>query len=96
MPLTNGKKGKQQLNMVPTIQANNVHQTISQYDIVKYLHAAAFRPVVAMWVKSIGKGFFVTVLVLTDEKVKNYFPKSEATALGNLDQSLKNKRSTTY
>lgn len=49
-----------------------------------------------MWFKAIEKGLFVTFPGLTVKKVKKYLPKSEATALGNLDQSRKNQRSATY
>ena len=95
MPLKNGKIGKQKLKVSPTRQDNNMHQTISQDELVKYLHTAALSLVVSTWIKYIEKGFLVTRPGLMVKKVKKYPLKSEARALGHLDQSQKNQISMT-
>ena len=95
MTLANGSMDKQQLDVLPKMHTKNVHHTSIQDDIIQYLHAAAFSPVVSMWVKFIEKGFFVTWPGLTIEKVKKDLPKIEATALGHLDQNWKDQRSMT-
>ena len=72
VPLKNGRKGKQHMNVVPTRLAKNVHQTSSQAELVKYLHATSFIPMVATWVKAIENVLFVTWTGLAVKNVKKY------------------------
>ena len=61
---------------------------------MQYLHAAAFSPVPATWIKAIQKGFFMSWPGLTAKAVAKHLPKSVATSKGHLDQTQKNIRST--
>lgn len=74
--------------------ANNVYESTTIADTVAYLHAAAFSPVMSMFVAAIQKGFFATWPGLSADNVRTHLPKSIATALGHLDQQRKNLRST--
>jgi hypothetical protein len=63
-------------------------------DRIAFLHAAAGYPVVSTWIRAIQQGFFTTWPGLTTQTVKQYLPKSLITALGHLDQTRSNARST--
>ena len=61
---------------------------------MQYLHAAAFSPVPATWIKAIQKGFFTSWPGLTAKAVSKHLPKSIDTSKGHLDQTQNNFRST--
>ena len=82
LTLVNRRSVKQQLNVVPTRHANNVHQTSSEAELMQYWHTASFSPVVSTWVKSIEKGLLVKGPVLMVEKVKKVPPKKRGNAIG--------------
>jgi hypothetical protein len=75
-------------------QANSILPTGTIADTVKFLHKACFSPATSTFIKAIEHGNFATWLMLTSENVKKYLPKSEATAMGHLDQQRKNTLST--
>jgi hypothetical protein len=70
-------------------QANNILPAGTIADTVKFLHQACFSPATSIFIKTIEHGNFVTWPMLTSENVKKYLPKSEATAMGHLDQQQK-------
>ena len=74
--------------------SNNVHTLSTKSDIMKYLHRAAFSPVISTWTITITAGFFTTWPGLTSALVRKHLPKSLATAKGHLRQDRKNVRST--
>ena len=61
---------------------------------MQYLHAAAFSPVPATWIKAIQKGFSTSWPGLTAKAIAKNLPKSIATSKGHLDQTRNNIRST--
>jgi hypothetical protein len=63
-------------------------------DTIAYLHACCFRPITDTWLKSIPNGHFATWPSVTVENVRKYLGKSDATAMGNLNQIRQNIRST--
>ena len=75
-------------------QANSILPAGTIADTVKFLHQACFSPATSTFIKAIEHGNFATWPMLTSENVKKYLPKSEATAMGHLDQQRKNTLST--
>ena len=71
-------------------QANSILPAGTIADTVKFLHQACFSPATSTFIKAIEHGNFATWPMLTSENVKKYLPKSEATAMGHLDQQRKN------
>ena len=45
-------------NTTTEIKINNMHQTSSISDLIQYLHAAYFIPVLSTWIEAIDDGFF--------------------------------------
>ena len=63
-------------------------------DQVRYLHHAAFSPVVSTRTAAIDVGYYTTRTSLTSQLVRKHLPKALATAQGNSRQQQKNVRST--
>jgi hypothetical protein len=63
-------------------------------DTMKFLLMACFSPSTSTLICAIDKGNFATWPMFTSKNVKKHLPKSEATALGHLDQERKNTQST--
>ena len=74
-------------------QLNSVYSTTTIAALVKFLHAAAFSPVVSTWIKAIKNGFFQSWPGLTATAVHKHFPHSVASTKGHMDQTRKNIRS---
>jgi hypothetical protein len=55
---------------------------------------ACFSPSTSTLIRAINNGNFATWPMFTSENIKKHLPKSEATALGHLDQQRKNTQST--
>jgi hypothetical protein len=77
-----------------TEHVNSVMPAGTIADTVDFLHKACFSPSMSTFIKAIENGHFSTWPMLTSENVKKYLPKSEATAMGHLDQQRKNTQST--
>ena len=92
--MENKGKNKQIPITRPTQQLNNLYHIATISEKVKYLHAAAFIPVVSMWLKVIEKEFFLTCPGLSVEQVNHHIPKSLATEKRHIDQTVRNIRST--
>jgi hypothetical protein len=73
---------------------NNAYRTQSIPDFVKFLHATAFSPTKATWLKAIKQGFYQSWPGLTHAAAGKYFPTSMDMHKGHMDQSRKNVRST--
>jgi hypothetical protein len=81
--------------MVSSIgMANGAFSNQLKSNALKFLHAACFSPTTATWTKAINHGFFCSWPMLTAKTVRQHLPKSVATAMGHMDQSRKNQRST--
>ena len=89
LPLTNqDNAGPQTLP-----ESHNAYKTTTEAEHMQHLHAAAFSPVPATWIKAIQKGFFTSWPGLTAKVVAKYLPESIAISKGYLDQTQKNIRS---
>ena len=62
-------------------------------DLVRYLHRAAFSPVISTLIKAIDAGYYTTCPGLTSKIVRKHLPKALATAQGHLHQQRQNNRS---
>ena len=77
-----------------TSQANATLPTLNLEEHIKYLHQCAFSPAPRTWIQAVKKGHFKTWPGVTVDAIRRYLPKSEATAMGRLDQQRKNTQST--
>jgi hypothetical protein len=83
------------LPLTPKPRANlSTLATQTARDRIAFLHAAAGYPVQSTWTQAIDKGFFATWPGLTTAAVTRHLPKSLVTALGHMDQTRANSRST--
>ena len=90
LPLTNHDNTGPQ---TPT-ESHNAYTTTTKVERMQYLHAAAFSPVPATWIKAIQKGVFTSWTGLTAKAVAKHLPKAIATSKGHLDKTRNNIRST--
>jgi hypothetical protein len=76
------------------VQCNHAHDNNNQKDLINYLHAACFSPVISTWSKAIKNGIFSSWPGLNEHIVENHFSKSTSTAEGHLNQQRQNARTT--
>ena len=74
-------------------QCHALHQVSGKENTLKYLHAAAFSPVLETWAKAVDKGFFASWPGLTAKDIRK-LPKSIATCMGHMTQTKHGVRST--
>ena len=75
-------------------QANSVYDLPSTEEAVKWMHAVCGYPVKSTWIKAIKAGNYVGWPMLTERNVKKYYPETNETPKGHLNQARKNVRST--
>ena len=75
-------------------QANSVYDLPSIEQGIKWMHAVCGYPVKSTWLKAIKAGNFIGWPLLTEKNVSKYFPESDETTKGHLNQTRKNVRST--
>ena len=63
-------------------------------EMITYLHAACFYPVVSTWKAAIEQGHFKTWPGLTCKNIDKYLEKIEVTTLGHMKQTFQNFQST--
>ena len=73
---------------------NNVYELPSTKQIIQFHHATAGFSTKAMWLKAIKAGFYATWLMLTAITVIKYFPESEETQKGHMQQNRQGIQST--
>jgi hypothetical protein len=56
-------------------QAHSVYECTKKWDVVRFLHAAAFSPVQDTWLKAIRAGHFATWPGLTEDLVRKHLRK---------------------
>ncbi len=88
-PLKLTKKAKQALR-----QANSMYDLPSIEQAVKWMHAVCGYPVKSMWMRAIRAGNYVGWPMLTEKNVSKYYPESDETLKGHMNQARKNVRST--
>jgi hypothetical protein len=76
------------------LQANSVYDLPSTKQAIKWMHAVCGYPVKSTWLKAIKAGNYMGWPMLTEQKVKKYYPKTIKTAKGHLNQTRKNVRTT--
>ena len=79
---------------VHTAYAHSAYKMSNKVDLVRYLHRAAFSPVISTWAKDIDAGYYTTWPVLTSQLVLKHLPKAITTAQGHLRQQRRNFCST--
>jgi hypothetical protein len=94
------QRGQWQLRH-PSKQARNaLRQANSVYDLplteqaIKWMHAICGYPVKLTWLKAIKAGNYVGWLMLNKRNVQKYYPKTNETPKGHLNQTRKNVQST--
>ena len=74
--------------------AHNLFELPSIREGIRYLHASLGFPVKSTWLKAIRAGNFAGWPLVTVENVHKYFPESEETPMGHLNQQRQHVRST--
>jgi hypothetical protein len=75
-------------------QANSVYDLLSIKQAIKWMHAICGYPVKSTWIKAVKAGNFVGWLLLTEKNINKYYPKTDETPKGHMNQQHKNVRST--
>jgi hypothetical protein len=76
-------------------KAHSVSKCTNKWDLVRFLHTAAFSPVQDTWLKAIRAGHFTTWPGFTEDMVRKHLPIESATVKGYLSQQRKYLRSIT-
>ncbi|MGV7235206.1 MAG: hypothetical protein ACQ9ET_03015, partial [Nitrosomonadaceae bacterium] len=75
-------------------QANSVYDLPSTEQAIKWMHAVCGYPVKSTWLKAIKAGNYVGWPMLTEQNVNKYYPETNETPKGHMNQTRKNVRST--
>ena len=88
-PRRPSKKAKKYLH-----QANSVYDLPSTEEAIKWMHAVCGYPVKSTWLKAIKAGNYTGWPMLTERNVQKYYPETNETPKGHMNQARKNVRST--
>ncbi|KAL7504188.1 hypothetical protein ACHAXN_001875 [Cyclotella atomus] len=83
------KKARQTLR-----QANSVYDLPSIEQAIKWMNAVCGYPVKSTWLKAVKAGNFVGWPLLTEKNISKYYPETDETPKGHMNQQRKNIRST--
>ena len=75
-------------------QANSVYDLPSTEQAVKWMQAVCGYPVKLTWLKEIKAGNFVGWPIITERNVNKYYPDTNETPKGHMNQTKMNIRST--
>ena len=75
-------------------QANSVYDLPSIEQAIKWMHAVCGYPVKSTWLRAIKAGDYVGWPMLTEQNVSKYYPKTDETIKGQMNQTQKNVQST--
>ncbi|KAL7502572.1 hypothetical protein ACHAXN_003578 [Cyclotella atomus] len=75
-------------------QANSVYDLPSVEQAIKWMHAVCGFPVKSTWIKAVKAGNFVGWPLLTEKNIAKYYPETDETPKGHMNQTRKNVRST--
>jgi hypothetical protein len=75
-------------------QANSVYDLPSVEQAIKWVHALCGYPIKSMWIKAVKAGNFVGWPLLTEKNITKYYPKTNETPKGHINQMRKKVRST--
>lgn len=75
-------------------QANSVYDLPSIEQAIKWMHAVCGYPVKSTWIKAVKAGNFIGWPLLTTKNIAKYYPETDETTKGHMNQTQKNVRST--
>ena len=75
-------------------EANSVYDLPSTEQAIKWMHAVCGYPVKSTWIKAIKAGNYVGWPMLNERNVNKYYPETDETPKGHMNQTRKNVRST--
>ena len=75
-------------------QANSVYDLPTIEQGIKWMHAVCVYPVKSTWLKAIKADNFIGWPLLNEKNVNKYYPDTDETVKGHLNQARKNVRST--
>ena len=75
-------------------QANSVYDLPSTEQAIKWMYALCGYPVKSTWIRAIKVGNYVGWPILTERNVSKYYPETDETIKGHMNQTRKNVRST--
>ena len=75
-------------------QANSVYDLPSIEQAIKWMHAVCGYPVKTTWSTAAKAGNFVGLPLLTEKNINKYYPETDETPKGHMNQQQKNARST--
>ena len=75
-------------------QENCVYDLPSIKQAIKWMHAVCGYPVKTTWSKAAKAGNFVGWPLLTEKNINKYYPETDETHKGHMNQQRKNVRST--
>ena len=73
---------------------HSVYNLPYKEEAIIWMHTVCRYPVKSMWIKYIKAGNYVGWPMLTERNVVRYYPETNETPKGHLNQSRKNVRST--
>jgi hypothetical protein len=83
-PLKPSKKARHALR-----QANSVYNLPSIEQAIKWMHAVCGYPVKSTWCKAAKAGNFVGWPLLTEKNINKYYPETDETPKGHMNQQQK-------
>ena len=75
-------------------EANSVYDLPSTEQAIKWMHAVCGYPVKSTWMKAVAAGNYIGWPMLTVKNVNKYYPETNETSMGHLNQTRRNVRST--
>jgi hypothetical protein len=75
-------------------QANSIYDLPSIKQAIKRMHAVCGYPVKSTWLKAVKAGNFIGWPLLTEKNINKYYPETDETPKGHMNQQRKNVRST--
>jgi len=86
------KESKKEIHALQ--QANSVNDLPSIKQTIKWMHAVCGYPVKSTWLQAIKAGNYVGRPMLTERNVSKYYPETDETLKGHMNQTQKNVQST--
>ena len=71
-------------------QTHSVYELPSTEESIKWMHAVCGYPVKSTWIKTIKEGNYTGRQMINERNVARYYPETNETPKGHLNQSRKN------
>jgi hypothetical protein len=85
---------KESTKLAHKAECNHAHDNINQKELINYLHAACFSPVILTWIQAIKNGNFTSWPGLTEQAVEKLLSKSTAKVNGHINHERMHARCT--